>query len=73
MKYLRANIIIFLLSLASYKGMANDYIIVVWFNDDNRMEVLFNEFPFFDYADGNLTLKCNNTDISWPISQHVVQ
>ena len=69
MRSLRVSILIILLSLASNKGMANDYKLVVWFNNGNKMEVLFNEFPLFEYADGNLTLKYNKTDISWPISQ----
>ena len=55
--------------MAIVKVMANDSKIIVWFVDGNKMEVLFNELPLFDYADGNLTLKSNNTDISWPISQ----
>lgn len=51
------------------KTWANDYKIILWFNDGNNIELLFNEYPLFVYEDDSLILKSNQSDFSWPLKQ----
>ena len=66
----RAAITLLLAVLSSTGAWAQEKAksIVVWLNDGNKTEVLFSDMPEFTYADGNVILKSQKTDLSWPIS-----
>ena len=66
----RAAITLLLAVLSSTGAWAQEKAkgIVVWLNDGNKTEVLFSDMPEFTYADGNVTLKSQKTDLSWPIA-----
>ena len=65
--YLRYKLFL-MLSLMALTTKADESKIIIWFNDSSKMEVLFQKLPLFEYSDGNLTLRCKNTDITWSIS-----
>lgn len=66
----RAAMTLLLAVLSSTGAWAQDKAkgIVVWLNDGNKTEVLFSDMPEFTYADGNVILKSQKTDLSWPIA-----
>lgn len=57
-----------LLTLLTVGSWADDAKIIVWLNDGNKTEILFNEMPEFLYADGNISLQNGSTTLSWPLS-----
>lgn len=64
----RVAAVLLLAVLTSTVAWADDAKIIVWLNDGNKTEVLFSEMPDFVYADGNVTLKSSNTELSWPLA-----
>ena len=46
---------------------AKDPVIVIWLNDGNKTEVLFDEMPVFTFDNGVMTLKGEETELSWPL------
>ena len=65
----RVAVILLLTMLTTTKAWADDYRIVVWFNDGNKAAVDFTDNPLFTYADGNITLKTDKGNASWPLSE----
>ena len=47
---------------------AEDSKIIVWLNDGNKTEVLFDDMPEFVYQDGIVSLKSDKTDLSWSLA-----
>jgi hypothetical protein len=41
--------------------------IVIWLNDGNSQQVLFDEMPEITYDNGVVTLKGEKTELSWPL------
>ena len=48
---------------------AKDPMIVIWLNDGNKTEVLFDEMPVFSFDNGVMTLKGETTEMSWPLEK----
>ena len=46
-----------------------DPMIVIWLNDGNKTEVLFDEMPVFSFDNGLMTLKGETTEMSWPLEK----
>ena len=46
---------------------AKDPVIVIWLNDGNSQQVLFDEMPVFTFDNGAMTLKGEETELSWPL------
>ena len=46
---------------------AKDPVIVIWLNDGNSQQVLFDEMPVFTFDNGVMTLKGEETELSWPL------
>ena len=46
-----------------------DPMIVIWLNDGNKTEVLFDEMPVFSFDNGVMTLKGETTEMSWPLEK----
>ena len=65
----RQTILIALFTLLGLNAWAGDSKIIVWLNDGSTTEVPFEEMPEFVYADGNITLKSDQGDLSWPLSK----
>lgn len=56
-----------LFTLVGVSAWADDPVIVIKFSDGTSTEVLFGDMPEFTYADGDITLKSDKTELSWPI------
>ncbi len=50
------------------KMSAQESKIIVWFNDGTGAEVLFDSMPEFVYQDGDVVLKNNTMELSWPLT-----
>lgn len=46
---------------------ASEPVILIWLNDGSKTEVLFDEMPVFTYDNGVMTLKGEETELSWPL------
>jgi hypothetical protein len=46
---------------------AYEPVIVIWLNDGNSRQVLFDEMPVFTFDNGVVTLKGEETEQSWPL------
>lgn len=46
---------------------ANEPVIIIWLNDGNKAEVLFDEMPVFTFDNGVVTLNGEETELSWPL------
>ena len=57
-----------LFTLLTASVWSGDAKIIVWLNDGNKTEVLFNQMPEFLYQDGNVSLQNGSTTLSWPLS-----
>lgn len=57
-----------LLAFMATVAWAGDAKIIVWLNDGNKTEILFNQMPEFLYADGNVSVQNGSTQLSWPLS-----
>ena len=64
----RQTILILLFALLGVNAWAGDSKIIVWLNDGSTAEVPFEEMPEFVYADGSITLKSAQGDLSWPLA-----
>ena len=64
----RLTILSLLLTLMVTATWAGDAKIIVWLNDGNKTEILFNQMPEFLYADGNVSVLNGSTQLSWPVS-----
>ncbi len=46
---------------------ADEPVIIIWLNDGNSQQVLFDEMPVVTYDNGVLMLKGEETELSWPL------
>jgi hypothetical protein len=53
---------------AMWAQEAKDAKIIVWQKDGNKTEILFNQMPEFQYADGNVSLQNGGTTMSWSLA-----
>lgn len=58
-----------MLFLITCKTWANDYKIILWFNNGNNIEFFLNDYPLFVYEDDSLILQSNQSELSWPFIQ----
>lgn len=58
-----------LFMLMAVNMQAEDSKIIVWLNDGNKTEVLFDDMPEFVYQDGTVSLKSEKTELSWPLAK----
>lgn len=65
----RAAIMLLLSCLTTTLIRAEDSKIIVWLNDGQTTEVLFNQMPEFVYQNGNVSITNGNTELSWPLAQ----
>lgn len=65
---MKQTILTLLLTLMVTATWAGDAKIIVWLNDGNKTEILFNQMPEFLYADGNVSVQNGSTQLSWPLS-----
>ena len=64
----KQTILIFLFALMGVNAWAEDSKIIVWLNDGSTKVVPFEEMPEFVYADGRITLKSDQEELSWPLA-----
>lgn len=64
----KMTILTLLLTFVGLSVWADDAKIIVWLNDGNKTEILFNQMPEFLYADGNVSVQNGSTQLSWPLS-----
>ena len=65
---MKQTILTLLFTLLTVNLWAEDAKIIVWLNDGNKTEILFNQMPEFLYADGNVSVQNGSTQLSWPLS-----
>ena len=65
---MKQTILTLLFSLLTVNLWAGDAKIIVWLNDGNKTEILFNQMPEFLYQDGNVSLQNGSTTMSWPLT-----
>ena len=64
----KKTILFLMLTLFGLGAWAADAKIVVWLNDGNKTEVLFNQMPEFTYQDGNVSIQNGSTTLSWALA-----
>lgn len=64
----KMTILTLMLTFVGLSVWADDAKIIVWLNDGNKTEILFNQMPEFLYADGNVSVQNGSTQLSWPLS-----
>lgn len=64
-----SSVIAIIFSLSTINAWGNEYKIVMWFNNGNKLDILFSEYPIFIYEDGNLILKSSKSELLWPLSE----
>ena len=64
----KTTILTLLLTLIGLSTWAADAKIVVWLNDGNKTEILFNQMPEFTYQDGNVSIQNGSTTLSWALA-----
>lgn len=62
------TLLVAVLSFMSTGARAENVRIVVWLSDGSNLGVLFTDKPEISYADGDVTLKCQKLELSWPIA-----
>ena len=67
--WVRAAMLLLLTVLTTSSVWANKSKIIVWLKDGTKTEVPFETMPEFVYADGNISLKGEQSDLSWPLSK----
>lgn len=67
--FMRAAAVLLLSLLTTTIAWAEDSKIVVWLNDGQTTEVLFNQMPEFVYQNGNVSITNGSTELSWPLAQ----
>ena len=65
---MKQTILTLLFTLLTVNLWADDAKIIVWLNDGNKTEILFNQMPEFLYQDGNVSLQNGSTTMSWPLT-----
>ena len=65
---MKQPILTLLFTLLTVSVWASDAKIIVWLNDGNKTEILFNQIPEFLYADGHVSVQNGSTQLSWPLS-----
>ena len=65
---MKQPILTLLFTLLTVSVWAGDAKIIVWLNDGNKTEILFNQMPEFLYADGHVSVQNGSTQLSWPLS-----
>ena len=65
---MKQTILTLLFTLLTVSVWADDAKIIVWLNDGNKTEILFNQMPEFLYQDGNVSLQNGSTTMSWPLT-----
>ena len=65
---MKQPILTLLFTLLTVNVWAGDAKIIVWLNDGNKTEILFNQMPEFLYADGHVSVQNGSTQLSWPLS-----
>lgn len=65
---MKQPILTLLFTLLTVSVWADDAKIIVWLNDGNKTEILFNQMPEFLYQDGNVSLQNGSTTMSWPLT-----
>ena len=65
---MKQTILTLLFTLLTVNLWAGDAKIIVWLNDGNKTEILFNQMPEFLYQDGNVSLQNGSTTMSWPLT-----
>ena len=65
---MKQTILTLLFTLLTVNLWADDAKIIVWLNDGNKTEILFNQMPEFLYADGNVSVQNGSTQLLWPLS-----
>lgn len=65
---MKQTILTLLFTLLTVNLWAEDAKIIVWLNDGNKTEILFNQMPEFLYADGHVSVQNGSTQLSWPLS-----
>ena len=65
---MKQTILTLLFTLLTVNLWAGDAKIIVWLNDGNKTEILFNQMPEFLYADGNVSVQNGSTQLSWSLS-----
>ena len=65
---MKQTILTLLFTLLTVNLWADDAKIIVWLNDGNKTEILFNQMPEFLYADGHVSVQNGSTQLSWPLS-----
>lgn len=63
----RAAMTLLLAVLSSSGAWAQEAGMIVWLTDGSKTEVLISDLPEITYEDGNVTLKSDKTELSWPI------
>ena len=58
---------LFAVSTWAQDEAASEPTIIIWLNDGNKAEVLFDEMPEFTFDNGVMTLKGEKTELSWPL------
>ena len=64
----KKTLLTLLLAILTASAWAADAKIVVWLNDGNKTEVLFNQMPEFTYQDGNVSIQNGSTTLSWALA-----
>ena len=67
--FMRAAAVLLLSLLTTTIAWAEDSKIVVWLNDGQTTEVLFNQMPEFVYQNGNVSITNGSTELSWPLAR----
>ena len=67
--WVRAAMLLLLTMLTTTTVWADDFNVVVWFNDGTKTGVEFTEKPTFTYADGHVTLTTTKGSVTWPLTQ----
>ena len=65
----RVAIVLLLSCFSAISTWAEDSKIIVWLNDGQTTEVLFNQMPEFVYQNSNVSITNGNTELSWPLAQ----
>lgn len=68
-QWVRVAMMLLLTVLTTMAVWADDFNVVVWFNDGTKAGIEFSEKPTFTYADGNVKLTTTKGSVAWPLSQ----
>ena len=66
--WVRAAMLLLLTMLTTTGAWADQSKIIVWLKDGSKTEVPFDKMPEFVYADGNVSLKTEESELSWELT-----